>query len=276
MEYKISKKELKVIDKDFRRYASRFLNTTYGNEMNDLNRFLNYIESQPLIMDFINSNNTEKFDIENIVKSRQWGQLYEVPLEKNREIAWVYQFLKYCQKNLGSLAKVSFGYSSSTKYQDNIHAFLHQVIKPSFIDHITDFIGEVMIEMGYDEDTPFKIEINNTNGQINISKDNSVINAINKINIVHNDVEKINTLASQFIDLLRNENISEDEKEMIIDDVEVIKEQVKSEQPRIPRLKRALQSLKGLKGFFQEGTTLMLVLNNLIEQVEKFISNFKG
>jgi hypothetical protein len=272
MEYKISKKELKVIDKDFRRYASRFLKTRYGNEINDLNRLLNYMESQPIIMDFINNNsNTEKFDMKAIVNSKD----YEVPLEKNREIAWIYQFLKYCQSNLRGFYGISLGYSNSRSVQDNIDAFLCQVIKP-LIDHITDFIGEVMIEMGYDEDTSFKIEINNTNGQVNISKDNSVINAINKVNIVDNDVEKINALASQFIDLLRNENIPEDEKEMIIEDVAVIKEQIESEQPRVPRLKIVLQSLKTLGGTLKKGTAIMLTLNNLIEQVGKFISNFKG
>ncbi|MDK2821466.1 MAG: hypothetical protein PWP31_1431 [Clostridia bacterium] len=273
MEYRISKKELKIIDKDFRRYASRFLKTKLGNEINDLNRFLNYIESQPIIMDFINKNITEEFDMELVIKSRRWRELYDIPIEKDQEISWIYQFLKYCQSNVMDFRDISYGYGSGNKYQDHIDAFLHEVVKP-FIDHITDFIGEVMIEMGYDEDTPFKIEISNNNGQINVSKDNSTINAINTVNIVQNDMETITDLADRFIELLKQENIDKDEKEMIIDDVEVIKEQVVKDQPRIPRLKRVLQSIKGLDGVLQKGTAIMFTLNSLIEQVEKFIAKF--
>lgn len=273
MDYEVSKRELKIIDKDFRRYASRLLKTKRDNEIRDLTRFINYINSQPLIMSFINKNNTEKFDMENIINNREWTEVYDIPVEKNREIAWVYQFLIYCKNNVDNFIGVSDGYKIKGTIQDNIDTFCHEVIKP-FIDHITDFIGEVMIEMGYDENTPFKIEIGNNNGQINISKDDSTINATNIVNNIENDIQMINELSDKFIEQLKDEDIDEEEKEMIIEDVEVIREQIDSDNPRLPRIKRALQSLKGLDKVLVKGTGIMLALNDLYAQVETFINKF--
>jgi hypothetical protein len=93
----VSKKELKKISRDFRMYSSRLLNTKYGNEIVDLNKFLNFIENEPLIFEFIERNNNETFDIENIIRRKDYHDKYPIPVENDREIAFVYQLLKYAQ-----------------------------------------------------------------------------------------------------------------------------------------------------------------------------------
>lgn len=81
-------------------YSSRLLNTKYGNEIVDLNKFLNFIENEPLIFEFIKRNNCETFDIENIIRSKGYHDKYQIPIENDREIAFVYQLLKYVQKKI--------------------------------------------------------------------------------------------------------------------------------------------------------------------------------
>jgi hypothetical protein len=277
MEYKISKNEIRIIDKDFRRYASRLLKTKYGNEIKDLTRFLNYIAQQPLLISFIEKNNIDQFDIKVEISSKDWNDLYDIPIDEAREIAWVYQFLIYCQENIKDFWIVTQGYGSSSRsIQDHIDAFCHEVIKP-FIDHITDYIGEVMIEMGIDENAKLNIQITGGNGQVNVSTGSSTINAVNNVSMTANDIKTIIELANKFMELVKEEtSIDSDTKEMILDDVEVIKEQVDLETPKLPRLKKALASIKGIKGVLANGTSIMIILNSLTTQVDTFINTIKG
>lgn len=76
-------------------YGSRLLSTKYGNGLGDLSRFLNFIESNDVIYKFIQENNKESYDIEEICRNRGWRNKYPLPIEKNKEIAFIYQLLKY-------------------------------------------------------------------------------------------------------------------------------------------------------------------------------------
>lgn len=275
MEYQITRKEIRIIDKDFRRYASRLLKTKYGNEIKDLTRFLNYIEEQPLIRDFIEKKSTEQFDIKLAITNKGWNDVYDIPVEKDREITWVYQLLNYTIENYSDFWAISQGYSHSRTIQDHIDAFCHEVIKP-FVDHITDYIGEVMIEMGIDENAKINIQITSGNGQVNVASDTATINAVNNVNMTTNDIKQIIELADKFIEMLRSERAIEPYvKESLLDDIDVIKEQVVSEIPKIPRLKKALSNLGGIQGALTKGTGIMNALNSLIIQGEKFIQGLK-
>lgn len=142
----VSKKELKKISRDFRMYSSRLLNTKYGNEIVDLNKFLNFIENEPLIFEFIERNNNETFDIENIIRRKDYHDKYPIPVENDREIAFVYQLLKYAQNKRRDFYSLSFGYGSGNKIQNHIEAFNNEVIKP-FIDHIRSHLENIFIEI---------------------------------------------------------------------------------------------------------------------------------
>ncbi len=63
-----NKREIKKISREFRMYGSRLLSTKHGNGMGDLSRFLNFIESNEIIYKFIQENNTEEYDMEEIYK----------------------------------------------------------------------------------------------------------------------------------------------------------------------------------------------------------------
>lgn len=275
MEYEVTRKDIRIIDKDFRRYASRLLRTKYGNEIKDLARFLNYIEGQPLIRDFIEKNNTEQFDIKLAITNKGWNDAYDIPVEKDREITWVYQLLKYTLENYNDFWGISQGYGYSRTVQDHIDAFCHEVIKP-FVDHITDYIGEVMIEMGLDENAKINIQITGGNGQVNVASDTATINAVNNVNITTNDIKQIIELADKFMEMLKVETtIEPDAKELLLDDIEVIKEQVVSEIPKLPRLKKALANIEGVQGVLTKGTSIMLALNSFTTQLHTFIQGLK-
>lgn len=150
----MNKKELKKIAREFRMYGSRLLSTKYGNGMNDLNRFLNFIESHEILNSYIGKNNTEVFDMEHICKSRGWHDKYNLPIEKDKEISFVYQLLKYGQANFGDYTAFSHGYGSGNKFQDHIDAFNNEVVK-HFVDYLREYLEDVIIDIeDNNEDQP--------------------------------------------------------------------------------------------------------------------------
>ena len=92
--------------------------------------------------------------------------------------------------------------------------------------------------MGYDEEEKYMVTINGT--QVNISKDNSTLNAIQHNNGTDsNDLVKLVTAIKGLID----ETIPEEEKETIIESVETIQEQLQSTNPKKGLIKNCMLGL---------------------------------
>lgn len=143
----MNKKELNKLAREFRMYGSRLLSTKYGNGMSDLSRFLNFIESNEVIYEFILKNNNHQYDMKDICNSRGWHDKYDLPVEKDKEIAFIYQLLKYGQEVFGDYTAFSNGYGSGTKFQDRMDAFNNQVVK-----HLVDYIREYLEDLIIDSD----------------------------------------------------------------------------------------------------------------------------
>lgn len=113
--------------------------------MIDLNKFLNFIEQEIIIFEFIEKNNIENFNIEEIITNKGYYDKYEIPVEKEREISFVYQLLKYAQSNYNDFFNLAMGYGSGNKVQNHIDAFCHEVIKP-FIEYIKSHLEDIFID----------------------------------------------------------------------------------------------------------------------------------
>lgn len=141
----MNERELNKLAREFRMYGSRLLTTKYGNGMSDLNRFLNFIESNEIIKNYILMDNEYHYDIENICKNRGWRDKYDLPIEKDREIAFIYQLLKYGQIKFGDYTAFSNGYGLGTKLQDHMDAFNNEVVK-HLIDYIREYLEDLIID----------------------------------------------------------------------------------------------------------------------------------
>jgi len=143
----MNKKELNKLAREFRMYGSRLLSTKYGNGMSDLSRFLNFIESNEIIYEFILKNNNHQYDMKDICNGRGWHDKYDLPVEKDKEIAFIYQLLKYGQETFGGYTAFSNGYGSGNKFQDHMDAFNNEVVK-----HLVDYIREYLEDLIIDSD----------------------------------------------------------------------------------------------------------------------------
>lgn len=141
-----SKRDLKKVAREFRMYGSRLLSTKYGNGMGDLKRFLNFIETNKVIYKFILENNNEKYDMEEICKNRGWREKYPLPIEKDKEVAFIYQLLKHGQANFGDYTAFTHGYGSGNKLQDHMDAFNNEVTK-HLVDYIREYLEDAILDI---------------------------------------------------------------------------------------------------------------------------------
>lgn len=91
--------EIQEISSNFRNVARRLSRTDYSQCDTNLKRFMNVMDDQVIIKDFIDRNNTCKYDIAEIIKARDWISPFEISPVVKEEISLEYQMLKYSVDN---------------------------------------------------------------------------------------------------------------------------------------------------------------------------------
>ena len=104
------------------------------------------------------------------------------------------------------------------------------------IRHIDVYLIGVGIDMGLDEIVTYNIK----GGQVNISNDNSTLNAVQNNGI---DVNELSKLISEMRNAL-DENLSDEEKEEANDSIDIIENELKSEHPDEKNVKTHFKFLK--------------------------------
>ena len=100
-------------------------------------------------------------------------------LEEKNEVSYIYQILRYITDHNINCRVYTMGYAHSNKYQDMVEGFGERFLLP-FINYIDGYFERIFTEMGFDENNNYNITING--GQVNISKDNSILNAVQNSN----------------------------------------------------------------------------------------------
>jgi hypothetical protein len=145
---RVSKKDLRMISAEFRDYGSRLLTTNDDTGIDDVKRLLNYIEKTEVIAEYISKCLENKFDIEGVIKNKDFWDKYPLPLEKDDEVSFIYSLLKYGAEKMDSYwGLVGHAYSrGSNKIQDHIDAFNDEVVR-HFINHIVRYLENLSISV---------------------------------------------------------------------------------------------------------------------------------
>ena len=265
MEITIDKREFQKISLEFRRLSSRLLRTNFDDGMDNLKRFLNFIENKPLIFDFILENNIEKYNIKDEISKRKLSRGYNIPINKSEEIAYVYQLLKYCTENCRDYLSICMGYSSSRMLQDHIDSFNNRVVN-AFISHIEVYLKERLIDMG--ETGKLNVIVNG--GQVAIANDNSTVNATQNNN--YNQTENLNGLIEELIKLINSLDLNSEEKEETKEIITAAMEEVESDKPKKSIIKYAIEKIEyvgklgvGITGLFTTSQKIIEILSNVIK-----------
>ena len=117
------------------------------------------------------------------------------------------------------------------------------------------------------------INVSNNHGIVNVANNNSNIESDNIIN--YNDLSEISKIISTIIDNLKQIDISDEERENITDDMEVIKEQLECSIEKPARLKKAFANIKSFLTnaalLTSTGITLSTNIQHLISLVQPIV-----
>ncbi len=208
-----------------------------------LSKFVVFLKNNQIINDYIDDCGTCEQDLaQEFNKARSYnGSIFSLGDTSEEEVRNVFAILIYSvENNINIPREVAIGYSSSNKYQDKAKGFNDRVVKV-LIRHIESYLTKIGIDMGIDEKIIYSITVQN--GQVNIAHDNATITATNAIGI---DTAKL----AELVHAVRStaNNLSPDDTDTLNSSLEVVEEEVKSNEPRKSFLKTAINGLRILKG----------------------------
>lgn len=263
----LSKKDLKKISREFRSISSRLIQSSYEDIFPILNIFINTIENQEIIFEYIKNCKRDSYDVEAEVETvcRDWSGIFSLGNTAEEEVYTIYHILKYIGEKQMNITMIAMGYSRSKYYQEKVKAF-HDRVTLVLVNHIENYLMNIAIDMGYDEEVKHMITVNGT--QVNISNGNSTLNAVQNNN--NNESSELIKIIDDIRGSIIDESIPKEEKELILENVEAIQEQLESDKPKKGLIKTCLSGLN---------TTIMALPHaiKLAENVKQFIeytSNF--
>ncbi|MCQ6264510.1 hypothetical protein M1K46_02365 [Fictibacillus sp. WQ 8-8] len=268
MEKLIEIKEFKLLSRQFRRFAGDLLNSEDTYEaMRLAKRFINFIDSEPIISDFISKNFKQDYNISQIIAEQEYYDKFEIPLEINEEVSFIYQLLKHVTGEFDRYDTITRSYAiyRGAKISDSIRAFNREVVK-LFVNHITDYLDGMSIELGIDEKPNAKFLVQGNVGQLNFTETGDL--HANQINNQASNQELL-TVAKELITHLKKADIENiNDKEDAIDFVEEATITIESGNiPKPSLIRRATEALNRVRTVAEDGTFLA-------SQIDKVVHGF--
>lgn len=261
---KLNRKELRKIQYDFNSCSNRLLQANFQDYSSVLIKFVNYVETTPIIIEYIIGCGECTLDLENEVKEVQqsYGRLiFSSGDTDEEEVCNVFAILKHIADNdeYAVYDGIAIGYSSSTKYQDKVKGFNERFVM-ILIRHIERYLTKVGIDMGVDEKIIYNVTVNS--GQAIIATDNANVTAFNSVGVDLDELQKLLVAVRE-----KSLELQPDEQETVSDSLEAVDAEIKSEKPKKGLIKTALTALKGIKGT----TEFAAAVTALIQFVTQFI-----
>lgn len=273
--------ELKKLSLSFRRISSNLLNSDSDNADVNLIRFIDYIDKTEIIHDILhNAIDGIEFDFtECFISQDSYGRCgINIPVDVSEHLKAQYDYAKWI---IGT-EKVCVWNQTLQLYRsystDKIQKFLCECFKP-MIDYINDELSSlIMIEEDEEKkNTQASIyqNIEQNYGTIN-AQANGTIKSYNGITNVDNIISLIEKILSSLPQLT---NIDADEIDSVKDDLEMVQEQLKTDNPKKNRIGKALVGIKKFAGDFSMKLAVTLAAGAvtgadwgmLLQQLENFI-----
>lgn len=266
--------EYRKISQAFRRIASNMLTTKYDDGNIQLIRFRKFIQENELINNIIQEKIKDvDYDYKKdfIVEDGGWSGI-SIPIDESKHIKAMYDYLvDITGKEEDIRGRARRFYHSSDSWNDIIRGYLDKAFKP-LVDFIVDSLSMEMIGMEtVKQETHIHQNINTNYGTASIAQGD--INSVN--NATLSDTQEIKELVESLKGLIVKEEIDEEVKEEVIDDLETIEEEVNSEKPKHIRIKKASQGIKNFIGKIPQGLATATVMATqgieLYEKLKPFI-----
>ncbi|WP_273750465.1 hypothetical protein [Leuconostoc mesenteroides] len=118
-----------------------------------------------------------------------------------------------------------------------------RVVLP-FVNGIDDYLSDIATDMGFDEESKFMINISGGQAQVNISNDNSTLNATQNIQV---NPSEIASLIAELKNNIENElSNSQNIKNILLSQAQLIANEAADEKPKKEVLKTAINTIQDL------------------------------
>ena len=236
----MNRKEVRKILSRFNSNSNRLLRCDIDDYIDVLKKFLNYIDSTELIKDYIDSCGEHDQNMQETFKEviNSYGKYVFGLGNTVEEVVSVYDILKYMSETYTSIPRnILLVYSRADSFQGRLKDFNDRIVMV-LIRHIEAFLTEVGIDMGLDDNIVYNISTDS--GQINISNDNSTLNAVQNHGIDTNELSKLILEMRNALD----ENLTVKDKEEANDSIDIIENELKSNHPDEKNVKTHFKFLK--------------------------------
>lgn len=275
-------KQLKLLSLDFRRKSSQLLNSDQHDVDVNLCRFVDFIESTPLLNNIVHSVvDVTDFDFKEcfLIDGGSWIEI-QVPIDENKHIKAMYDYANYIANSENeSIEYQARRYPcSSKKWSEMIQNYLNDAIKP-LIDFINDSISKEIILVQQEGNVVSMTQnIETVNGNV-VQQQRGKVNITNQTGIPGED---LNGLIEKIISSLSEiKDVDTEEVDSVKDDLESLQEQIQSPTPKKNRMQKALN---GVQKFFSDfGMKVAVTVaakavtsqdwTALIQQAQLFIGN---
>lgn len=243
----ITKTDLKILIREFLTASNRVLRAGFEIYAEELSKFTNFLESKPLIWNYIVACGEPEFDVKTEVEKidESYGHyIFDLGTTNEKEVANIYAVIKYLADiKYSGRGYIFYGYSNSNKYQDKVSAFGDEYIR-ILISHIENYLSTLGIKMGVDSKMVVNFEIkdsNLTNTQFSVATDGSSITATQ----TNGNFEKMDELINAV--LTTSGNLNPEDKDTVSECIETI-ETIKDSNPKKKVIKMAIRTLQGIAG----------------------------
>lgn len=264
----LNKVDLRKISHLFHSMSNRLLQADFGDYTPTLQKFCRHIQETPLIYDYVTSFGQVNYDIAekvNEVAVSYGRKIFALGDTEAEEVRNVYAILTYIADNNRLVYRgIAKGYTSSNGYQDMVRGFNDRVVMV-LIRHIDNYLVQLGIDMGLDDKVVYNVKVINGNGQVSIAMDGSAIEAKNIVN-VNTSANDVLAMLDSIKEMVASANeITTDEKEQATDDLEIIAEQIQSEEPKKSRVSAAVSRLKKFAGDLAQKVAVSAMSSALVK-----------
>lgn len=274
--------ELRKLSLEFRRLSSNLLDSTNDTADINLSRFLKFIDGNELISGIIQEKiSGVDYDFKKCytIGGSGWAD-YNPPEDEACHIKAQYDYLIFINnEDKVNVQGQSMQYCwSSRKINDNIQSFLKMAFKP-LIDFINDQLSMEMIV--YDEEAKsmggntYIQNIETVNGSAS-QQNSGVINTYNSTNDTNSMLNLIDKILASLPEI---QGIDSEDIENVKDDLEMVQEQLKTDNPKKNRIGKALVGIKKFASDFSMKLAVTLAVGAvtgadwgmLLQQLENFV-----
>ena len=241
-----SRKDLKIVEHDFVSVGNRLLQSVVDDFPQDLKIFLSFIDSQNLIKEYIYSCGEPNADLKAVVSevAGSYGRVtFRFGDTVESEVIGIYDLLKYLDSvDCRPIRGVIMSYASGSKHYDDMLRNFNSRITALLINHIDDYLTDVGIKMGMDENKTFNINVQDGGiAQLNIAQDNGTVTAQQK------NTAEILTLKKAIKDLKDNAiDLSDEDRDEVFECTDIIEEEMTSEKPKKSVVRIAYENMKSI------------------------------